>query len=96
MNYNNNKPENNNNYNQEGTLYSANQPGRQVKVRYHADTLYPGYFDRDQLYNLSSDPNEQVNLAGDAEYAAKLKEMQELLASYLKEFPHGFGEFTKE
>ena len=89
-------PENNNQYNQEGTLYSANNPERKVKVRYHADKIYPAYFDRDQLYNLAEDKEEQVNLADDPAYKEKLEEMKGKLKAYVEDFPHSFGEFNKK
>lgn len=50
----------------------------------------PGYFDRDQLYNLKDDPGEQVNLANDPEYAGKLEEMKVELKKYLDELPGKF------
>ncbi|MGB0185254.1 MAG: hypothetical protein ACPF9Q_07445, partial [Opitutales bacterium] len=53
---------------------------------------YPAYFDRDQLYNLANDPNEQHNLANDPEYAAQLKKMQAALNAQLATLPGGFGE----
>ncbi len=86
--------ENNHHFNQEGTRFSANNPEAKLVVRYHADTLYPAYFDRDQLYDLSRDPYEQVNLAGKDQYQDKLKEMKQLLKDYVEEFPHSFGEFN--
>ncbi|MBI9020639.1 MAG: sulfatase-like hydrolase/transferase [Verrucomicrobia bacterium] len=54
---------------------------------------YPGYFDRDQLYDLSSDPNEQVNLAGNPEHADKLAEMKQELEKMVDSLPGTFGEF---
>ena len=56
---------------------------------------YPGYFDRDQLYDLSKDPREQVNLANNPEYAAKLAEMKAALKQQLDTLPGGFGELKK-
>lgn len=87
-------PDNNTEFNQEGTRFSANNPSAKIKVRYHADTLYPGYFDRDQLYQLSSDPGEQINLANDEQYKERLLEMKHLLTEYLEKFPHSFGELS--
>lgn len=55
----------------------------------------PGYYDRDQLYNLAADPGEQVNLAGKPEYAAKLAEMKDLLEKHVQRLPGTFGEFGK-
>jgi arylsulfatase A-like enzyme len=51
---------------------------------------YPGYYDGDQLYDLSKDPNEQVNLAKNPEYKAKLEEMKEEMKKVLDTLP---GEF---
>ena len=87
-------PENNREFNQEGTRFSANSPRGKIPVRYNADSLYPAYFDRDQLYNLSKDPGEQINLAGDQQYQDVLLEMKQILTEYLAEFPHSFGEFN--
>lgn len=56
---------------------------------------YPGYFDRDQLYNLANDPREQVNLANQPEYATKLAEMKAVLQKQLETLPGGFGELKK-
>jgi hypothetical protein len=80
-------------YNQEGSRYSANNPDNKIRVRYHADELYPGYFDSDQLYNLKTDPDEQVNLAYREEYRDSLTAMKKLLAKKIQDFPHNFGEF---
>ncbi|VGO22435.1 sulfatase family protein [Pontiella sulfatireligans] len=57
------------------------------------DREFPGYFDRDQLYDLDADPFEQNNLAGDPANAETLNEMKELLKGYLAGLPHPFGEF---
>jgi arylsulfatase A-like enzyme len=54
---------------------------------------YPGYFDRDQLYDLSRDPREQVNLACHPAYAEKLEEMKTILADHVRDLPGSFGEF---
>lgn len=51
---------------------------------------YPDYFAADQLYNLSSDPDEQDNLAKNPEYAEKLREMQERLWHYTDNFRNPF------
>lgn len=50
----------------------------------------PGYFDRDQLYDLSKDPREQRNLAKEPEYAQKLEEMRSELKKVLDTLPGGF------
>ncbi|QHI69091.1 sulfatase family protein [Tichowtungia aerotolerans] len=54
---------------------------------------YPGYFDRDQLYDLSKDPREQNNLAGNPEYAAVLADMKAELEKMVEDLPGTFGEF---
>jgi arylsulfatase A-like enzyme len=87
-------PENNNEFNQEGTKISADNPEEAVKVRYNADKLYPAYFDRDQLYDLRKDKNEQVNLANKNKYKNRLNEMKSLLKEYINKFPHSYGEFS--
>jgi arylsulfatase A-like enzyme len=50
----------------------------------------PGYFDADQLYDLSADPDEQVNLASDPAYSETLIEMIEVLRSYTSSLPGKF------
>lgn len=84
----------NNEYNQEGTIFSANNPDGQLKARYKADKLYPAYFSRDQLFNLKKDKEEQKNLASDPKYKEDLIRMQKLLKSTVSELPHAFGEFS--
>jgi len=54
------------------------------------------YFDEDQLYNLSKDPKEQINLASDPKYKAKLEVMKKLLRKHLAKMPGNFGEFKNE
>jgi arylsulfatase A-like enzyme len=51
---------------------------------------YPGYFDRDQLYDLSRDPGERQNLAGDPEYREKLETMQHEMGKILETLPGSF------
>jgi len=51
---------------------------------------YPHLLVPDQLYDLENDPDEQVNLAGQPEYAERLKEMQDELWSILETFDHPF------
>jgi arylsulfatase A-like enzyme len=53
---------------------------------------YPGYYDADQLYDLSRDPQEQTNLARSAEHAEVLSEMKQELKQYLDGLPGGFAE----
>lgn len=51
------------------------------------------YHDADQLYDLSTDPDEQNNLAGDPKYAEILSMMKKELRRLLMQVPGGFGEF---
>jgi len=53
---------------------------------------YPGYYDADQLYDLSKDPRELQNLADDPQHADVLSDMQRELQQYLKDLPGGFAE----
>jgi arylsulfatase A len=52
---------------------------------------YPGYYDRDQLYDLSKDPGELKNLAKDPEYKQKLEEMQREMKQVLSTLPGNFA-----
>lgn len=58
------------------------------------DREIPGYFDKDQLYDLEKDPFEQHNLADDPAYQDQLTNMKALLKGYLADMPHPFGEFN--
>ena len=51
---------------------------------------YPGYYDLDQLYDISRDPHEQKNLANDPEYRQKLKQMREELRDIISTLPGKF------
>jgi arylsulfatase A-like enzyme len=57
---------------------------------------YAGYYDVDQLYDLSRDPGEQKNLAGDPAYAEKLQEMKGELVKYLEQLPGGFADLKRQ
>jgi arylsulfatase A-like enzyme len=63
-------------------------PAEDWNKRYH-----PAYWDADQLYDLSSDPNETVNLAKSPKHAERLAAMKKLLTEKLAQVPGGFGEF---
>ncbi|VGO23173.1 sulfatase family protein [Pontiella sulfatireligans] len=54
---------------------------------------YAAYWDVDQLYDLSKDPNEQNNLANHPEYAQKLQQLKKQLAEQLANQPGTFAEF---
>jgi arylsulfatase A-like enzyme len=72
------------------------QPLEKATHTYGADERYPAYFDRDQLYDLNSDPAERNNLAGDPAQQARLARMQDLLRGVSATLPHTFGEFKTE
>lgn len=54
---------------------------------------FPAYFDADQLYDLSTDPDEQHNLIDDPAYASQLEELKSLLDQQVKNLPGHFAEF---
>jgi len=60
-------------------------------AEYQSTGKYPGYYDRDQLYNIAKDPDEQNNLANDPAYATKLYEMKSELKKYLDDLPGTFS-----
>jgi arylsulfatase A-like enzyme len=66
--------------------------GGHAEARSTGTKHYPGYYDPDQLYDLSKDPREQKNLAKDPEYKAKLEEMQRELRKELATLPGDFPE----
>lgn len=63
-------------------------------IRYVADVDFPHFFDFDQLYDLNTDPFEQVNLIGHPEYAGIAEELKARLREHLATLPHAFGEFS--
>ncbi len=67
--------------------------GGQGTERNQAMKHYPHYYDPDQLYYLPDDPGEQVNLAGNPEYAEKLDQMKGILSEWVEKMPGTFGEF---
>ena len=56
-----------------------------------AYTTMPYFHDPDQFYDLNSDPNEQVNLIGDPNYADKIEELKQELRNYIKKLPGRFN-----
>lgn len=64
-------------------------------AEYQATLRYPNYTDPDQLYDLSTDPNEQVNLIEDPAYKKIKEDLQKELMIYLDDLPGTFGEFNK-
>jgi len=51
------------------------------------------FFDKDQLYDLESDPQELKNLAYDVKYAKVLADMKQKLREYCLKLPGTFAEF---
>ena len=76
-------------YSHRGDRVEFDHPGR------FSDIDHPDYFDRDQLYDLTTDPDEQENLAGDPRYADRFEALREAMAAYSETLPHSFGEFTQ-
>lgn len=70
-------------------------PGGEV-AEHESYGKLPGYFDPDQLYNLRTDPDEQVNLVNNPEYAATASEMRALLKTYLEDLPGSFGDLKTD
>lgn len=63
------------------------------KTPFGQDTKKIGWADPDQLFDLTKDPEEQNNLAGNPEYADVLKEMRAHLSGYVNSIGRPFGEF---
>ncbi len=53
----------------------------------------PGFFDEDQLYNLTRDPKEMKNLAYHKDQANRIKSMRDLMQHDLEVIGRPFGEF---
>lgn len=62
-------------------------------AEYPSTKRYRHYYDKDQLYDLRNDPNEQVNLIDDPAWQSRKIEMQAVLKEYLEKLPGSFGEF---
>ena len=56
---------------------------------------YPAFYDPDQLYDLKSDPNEQVNLASSKKHQEILQGLKSELEKHLTKMPGTFGELKK-
>jgi arylsulfatase A-like enzyme len=61
---------------------------------WHADVHYPHYFDADQLYDLTADPEETENLIDEPEHAPTAQRLRDTLRAYSADLPHAFGEFA--
>jgi arylsulfatase A-like enzyme len=65
--------------------------GGHAEVQSTGTEHYPGYYDPDQLYNISDDPGEQNNLANNPEYEEKVEELKAEMQEVLDTLP---GEFN--
>ncbi len=65
-------------------------------AEYKATLLYKHYTDRNQLYNLKTDPNEQNNLFDDKKYKEKREQLKSELLKYLENLPGNFGDLKTE
>jgi arylsulfatase A-like enzyme len=73
----------------------ASPVGKDVAT-YGSDKVYPGYYDRDQLYDLGADRGEQRNRAADPAVAGRLAALRQELARVSRTLPHAFGEFARQ
>jgi arylsulfatase A-like enzyme len=62
---------------------------------YGAISTYPSYYDADQLFDLSKDPNERKNLAKNPEYATILARMQQALREECQKLPGNYPGFVE-
>ena len=65
--------------------------GGHAEAKSTGTSHYPGYYDPNQLYDLSKDPREQKNLSTDPEHKQKLEEMQRELHKVLDALPGTFA-----
>ena len=54
---------------------------------------HPGFWDEDQLYNISDDPGEMINLAYDPDHLKNLQDMKKLMTEEIKKMERPYGEF---
>ena len=67
------------------TVVSRGKPlGRAIRSQQWRYGKWP---DGEELYDLRKDPHEQINLAGNPEYAARLKTMRKVLAQREQGYP---------
>lgn len=60
-------------------------------IAFDADKLFPHYLDSEQLYDLATDPLEQINLAGTPKYRPVLNEIRGDIIAELAKLPHPFS-----
>jgi len=53
----------------------------------------PHCYEQDQLFEITKDSSEEINLAGDPKLLSKLSDMQGLMRNALRDVPGIFGEF---
>lgn len=63
-------------------------------AEHNSTSMFPAYYEPDQLYDLTTDLNEQVNLAKNPEHQRLLLEMKIELEEYLVNLPGNFAELT--
>ena len=61
-----------------------------------AKGFYPNYYDKDQLYNITTDPLERNNLFAEQSHQMRVSEMQQLLRKTVSTVPGSFAEFTNK
>ena len=59
-----------------------------------AKDFYPNYYEKDQLYNIATDPLERNNLFDDPSQQNRVREMRQLLRKVVATVPGSFAEFT--
>ncbi|HJN13731.1 MAG TPA: sulfatase-like hydrolase/transferase [Pirellulaceae bacterium] len=59
-----------------------------------AKDFYPNYYDKDQLYNIATDPLERNNLFDDPSQQRRVREMRQLLREAVAAVPGSFAEFS--
>jgi hypothetical protein len=60
-------------------------------AEHNAYINHPNFTETDQLYDLSNDPNEQINLINNPAYSDKLKMLKEELNKYTNSLPGKFN-----
>lgn len=71
----------------------ANGGWQDIGVWFYSAATFPAYFDENQLYDLETDPFEQVNLYGQPKLQPVVDRLEGILAEKVEELPHPFGEF---